>query len=150
MRLTIQRVSVARVTVDGRTVGAIGAGLVAFVGIGRTDGPSEAAAMAAKLTDLRLFDGVDGKGFDRSVRDVGGAVLAVSQFTLYGDVRRGRRPSFDAAAPPAEARGVYDAFVRELRASGVPVETGEFQAHMRVELTNDGPVTVLVDSDRAF
>lgn len=148
MRLTIQRVTRARVTVDDRTVGAIDRGLVVFIGIGRGDGDAEASAMAAKLLDLRLFDGPDGKGFDRSVRDIGGAVLAVSQFTLYGDVRRGRRPSFDAAAPPAEARGVYECFVRELRASGVPVETGEFQAMMRVDLTNDGPVTILVDNAR--
>ncbi len=150
MRLTIQRVTSARVTVGERVVGAIGSGLVVFVGISRTDGEAEAAAMAAKLLELRLFDGADGKGFDRSVRDVRGALLAVSQFTLYGDVRRGRRPSFDTAAPPAGAREVYDAFVRELRASGLSVETGEFQALMRVEVTNDGPVTILVDSDRTF
>jgi D-tyrosyl-tRNA(Tyr) deacylase len=104
--------------------------------------------VAAKIRDVRLFEGADGKGMDRSVADVGGGVLVVSQFTLYGDTRKGRRPSFDQAAPPDEARRLYEDLVRELRASGVYVATGEFQAMMQVELVNDGPVTVLIDSRR--
>ena len=140
----------ARVRVGDRLAGEIGRGLVALVGLGREDGPDDLRYVAAKLRDLRVFEGEDGKHMDRSVADVGGAILVVSQFTLYGDVRKGRRPAFDGAAPPDAARALYDDFVRELRATQVPVATGEFQAMMRVELINDGPVTILIDSKRQF
>ena len=150
MRAVVQRVSEARVRVGDRTTGEIGRGLLVFVGIGRDDGPGDVKYMAAKLPGLRIFEGLDGKAIDRSVVDVGGAILLVSQFTLYGDVRGQRRPSFIAAAPPEAARTLYEDLVRELRAAHVPVETGEFQAMMRVELVNDGPVTLLVDSHRLF
>ena len=150
MRAVVQRVSEARVRVGDRTTGEIGRGLLVFVGVGRDDGPEDVKYMAAKLPGLRIFEGLDGKAIDRSVVDVGGAILLVSQFTLYGDTRGQRRPSFIAAASPESARGLYDALVRELRAAHVPVETGEFQAMMRVELVNDGPVTLLVDSHRLF
>ena len=103
-----------------------------------------------RLRDIRIFEGDAGRHMDRSVADVGGSVLVISQFTLYGDVRKGRRPSFDAAAPPEEARALYESVVRELRAAQLPVATGEFQAMMRVELVNDGPVTILIDSKRQF
>jgi D-aminoacyl-tRNA deacylase len=150
MRAVVQRVSEARVRVGDRTTGEIGRGLLVFIGVGRDDGPDDVKYMAAKLPGLRIFEGLDGKAIDRSVVDVGGAILLVSQFTLYGDVRGQRRPSFIAAAPPETARALYEDLVRELRAARVPVETGEFQAMMRVELVNDGPVTVLVDSHRLF
>jgi D-tyrosyl-tRNA(Tyr) deacylase len=150
MRLVVQRVSAARVHVNGRVTGEIKRGLLVLVGIGKTDGDPEVAYAAGKIRDLRLFDGQDGRGFDRSVVDEGGGVLLVSQFTLYGDVRKGRRPAFDAAAPTETARRLYEALVRELRSAGLRVETGEFQSMMQVESTNDGPVTVLVDSDREF
>lgn len=148
MRAVVQRVREARVRVDGAVVGEIGAGLLVLVAIGRDDDGSDVAYMAAKLPVLRLFDGADGKGMDRSVTEAGGALLVVSQFTLYGDVRKGRRPSFDAAAPPAVARSLYADLVRELRATGLTVATGAFQTTMQVELVNDGPVTILVDSTR--
>ncbi|MEQ1758863.1 MAG: D-aminoacyl-tRNA deacylase [Vicinamibacterales bacterium] len=148
MRLVIQRVSEARVRADGRLTGEIGRGLLVLVGISKTDGVDDVTFAAAKIRELRTFDDEHGKGFDRSVVDVGGSVLLVSQFTLYGDCRKGRRPSFDAAASPDVARGLYESLVRELRASGLPVETGEFQATMQVELVNDGPVTLVVDSTR--
>jgi len=150
MRAVVQRVSEARVRVGDRTTGEIGRGLLVFVGIGRDDGPDDVKYMAAKLPGLRIFEGLDGKAIDRSVVDVGGAILLVSQFTLYGDVRGQRRPSFIAAAPPETSRALYEDHVRELRAAPVPVETGEFQAMMRVALVNDGPVTLLVDSQRHF
>ncbi len=135
-------------TVDTRVVGRIERGLLVFVGVGRDDGDADIAYAVRKICELRVFEGDGGKGFDRSVVDVGGAVLVISQFTLYGDVRNGRRPAFDAAAPPDQARALYARFVDALRASGVPVETGEFQATMRVALVNDGPVTLLIDTDR--
>jgi D-tyrosyl-tRNA(Tyr) deacylase len=156
MRAVVQRVTRARVTVDDRVVGAIGPGLLVFVGVEKGDTAEDACHIAAKVRDLRVFDdGDDGTGaqrrrMNRSVRDIGGEVLVVSQFTLAGDVRRGRRPSFDAAAPPEVARSLYDEVIRELRAGGIPVATGEFQAMMRVELENDGPVTILLDSRRRF
>jgi D-tyrosyl-tRNA(Tyr) deacylase len=150
MRLVIQRVREARVRVQGRIVGEIAGGLLVFAGFSRDDTPADVSYAAAKVRDLRMFASETGKGFDRSVGEVGGQVLVVSQFTLYGDVRNGRRPSFDAAATPDAARGLYDGLVRELRAFGLQIETGEFQATMQVELTNDGPVTVLVDSGRTF
>ena len=148
MRAVIQRVTEARVRVGDRVTGEIARGLLVLLGVARDDGPADVTYVAGKIRDIRVFEGEDGKGMDRSVVDVGGAVLVVSQFTLYGDVRKGRRPSFDAAAPPDTARALYDDLVRELRATQVPVATGEFQAMMRVELVNDGPVTILIDSKR--
>ncbi len=150
MRAVVQRVTEARVRVAGRIVGEIGPGLVVLLGVGRDDGPQDAGYIAGKIRDLRIFEGASGRHMDRSVADVGGSVLVVSQFTLYGDIRKGRRPAFDAAAPPEEARALYESVVRELRAAQLPVATGEFQAMMRVELVNDGPVTVLIDSKRQF
>ena len=136
--------------VGDRVVGDIARGLLVLVGIGRDDGPQDIQYVAAKIRGLRVFESEDGKPMDRSVVDVGGSVLIVSQFTLYGDIRKGRRPSFDDAAPPAIARSLYEDLVRELRALSLPVATGEFQAMMHVELVNDGPVTILVDSKREF
>ena len=150
MRAVVQRVSEARVRIDDRVAGEIGRGLVVLLGIARDDAPEDATYVAAKLRDIRIFEGDAGRHMDRSVADVGGSVLVISQFTLYGDVRKGRRPSFDAAAPPEEARALYESVVRELRAAQLPVATGEFQAMMRVELVNDGPVTILIDSKRQF
>ena len=149
MRAVVQRVISARVAVDSRRVAAIEHGLVVLVGIAREDDVTDTAYLANKIVGLRVFDDT-GHRFNRSVREVKGAVLLVSQFTLYGDCRRGRRPSFDRAAPPAEARAVYEALAGALRAHGVPVETGEFQAHMTVESVNDGPVTILLDSRKVF
>ena len=132
--------------VDGEIIGEIGRGLLVFVGVGRDDTIDDVKYLAAKICDLRVFESDAGKSMDRSVLDVGGSVLVVSQFTLYGDVRKGRRPSFDGAAPPDDARRLYEEFVRELRATHLPVATGEFQAMMQVELVNDGPVTLVIDS----
>ena len=148
MRAVIQRVTEARVRVGDRIVGEIGRGLLVLLGIRRDDGPEQLRYIAGKIRDARVFEGEDNKPMDRSVLEIGGAVLLVSQFTLYGDMRRGRRPSFDAAAPPELARALYEDLVRELRAAPLPVATGEFQAMMHVELVNDGPVTILLDSDR--
>ena len=150
MRAVVQRVTEARVRVGDRIAGEIGHGLLVFLGIGREDGPDDAQYVAAKIRDMRVFEGEGGRHMDRSVGAAEGSVLLVSQFTLYGDVRKGRRPSFDAAAPPELARVLYESVVRELRAAHVPVATGEFQAMMRVELVNDGPVTILIDSKRGF
>ena len=148
MRAVIQRVTEARVRVGDRIVGEIGRGLLVLLGIGRNDGPEQVRYIAGKIRDARLFEGENNKPMDRSVVELGGAVLVVSQFTLYGDMRRGRRPSFDDAAPPELARALYEDLVRELRAAPLPVATGEFQAMMHVELVNDGPVTILLDSDK--
>ena len=150
MRAVVQRVSEARVRVDDRVAGEIGRGLLVLLGVGRDDGPQDVAYIAGKIRDIRIFEGEGGKHMDRSVADIGGSVLVVSQFTLYSDIRKGRRPAFDAAAPPEEARALYESVVRELRAAQLPVATGEFQAMMRVELVNDGPVTILIDSKRQF
>lgn len=140
--------------VGDRVTGAIGAGLVALVGVEKGDTEEDAAYVVAKIHGLRIFDDdgdVDGrKRMNRSVADIGGSVLVVSQFTLAGDVRRGRRPSFDDAAPPEVARECYERVVRQLRDAGVTVATGEFQAMMRLQLENDGPVTILIDSRRRF
>ena len=149
MRAIVQRVTSARVLVGERVSGEIGSGLLVLVGVGRDDTTADVQSLAAKICDVRVFEG-NGKPMDRSVVDVGGSLLVVSQFTLYGDVRKGRRPSFDAAAAPEHARGLYEALVRELRATHVPVATGEFQAMMQVELVNDGPVTILIDSKKQF
>jgi D-tyrosyl-tRNA(Tyr) deacylase len=150
MRAVIQRVTSARVRVGERIVGEIARGVLVLLGVGRDDTEADARYVAGKIRDVRIFEGEAGKPMDRSVADVGGAVLVVSQFTLYGDIRKGRRPSFDDAAPPELARTTYENVVRELRAVGLVVATGEFQAMMQVELVNDGPVTVLVDSRRQF
>ena len=146
MRALLQRVSAARVLVGREVTGEIGRGLLVFVGVGRDDTIDDVKYLAAKISDLRVFESDTGTPMDRSVLDVGGGLLVVSQFTLYGDVRKGRRPSFDGAAPPDDARRLYEEFVRELRATHLPVATGEFQAMMQVELVNDGPVTLLIDS----
>jgi len=146
MRVVLQRVSRAAVRVDGETVGSIGEGVLALVGVSRRDGPADATWVARRICEFRLFAGPDGHGFDRSVAETGGAVLVVSQFTLCADVRKGRRPSFDGAARPEQARALYDAVVEGVRARGVEVATGRFQATMAVELVNDGPVTLVLDS----
>jgi D-tyrosyl-tRNA(Tyr) deacylase len=144
MRAVVQRVSRAQVEVGGRIVGEIGKGLVALVGVIDSDGPAEADALAQKLADLRVFADEEGK-MNRSVIDVAGAILVVSQFTLYGDVRRGRRPSFTEAASPEHAQPLIDAVVDATRTRGVRVETGEFGAHMQLSMTNDGPVTLIIE-----
>jgi D-tyrosyl-tRNA(Tyr) deacylase len=149
MRAVIQRVSRGRVVVEGKVTGEIGPGLMVLVGVGRDDADTVPATMAAKIAKLRIFDDPQGK-MNLSLQDTDGAVLAVSQFTLYGDTHGQRRPSFLGAAPAEKGKAGYDAFVEALRALGVRVETGVFQAHMEVELVNDGPVTILIDSDKAF
>jgi len=150
VRALLQRVSSARVRVGETVTGEIGRGLLVFVGVGRDDTIDDVKYLAGKIRDVRVFESDAGKPMDRSVVDVGGSLLVVSQFTLYGDVRKGRRPSFDAAAAPDDARRLYEEFVRELRATHVPVATGEFQAMMQVELVNDGPVTIVIDSRKQF
>jgi D-tyrosyl-tRNA(Tyr) deacylase len=150
VRAVVQRVTSARVRVGERTTGEIGRGLVVLLGVGRDDTAADVAYVAGKIRDLRIFEGDAGKPMQRSVVDADGGVLVVSQFTLYGDVRKGRRPSFDEAAPPETARALYEDLVRELRATHMPVATGEFQAMMQVELVNDGPVTILIDSRKGF
>ena len=147
MRAVLQRVTGARVTVDDRLVGEIGRGLVAFLGVEDGDGAGDVEFVARKIRDLRVFGDEHGR-MNLSVVDIGGAVLVVSQFTLLGECRKGRRPSFDAAAPPEEARARYEEIVAVLRRDGLTVATGEFQAMMRVELVNDGPVTLWLDSRR--
>ena len=149
MRAVVQRVASAAVTVDGRRVGTIGRGLLVLVGVEQGDGPADVQYIAGKIRDLRVFED-EAHHMNRSVVDVGGAVLVVSQFTLAADCRKGRRPSFDGAAAPQVARPLYEDVVRELRAGGLPVETGEFQAMMQVALVNDGPVTLLLDSRKGF
>jgi D-tyrosyl-tRNA(Tyr) deacylase len=144
MRALLQRVTEARVTVDGAVTGAIGPGLLVLLGVSKQDTPAEADFVAQKILNLRIFEDQEGK-MNRSVLDTGGSLLVVSQFTLYGDCRKGRRPSFDAAAPAAQARALYEYFVEVTRRS-LKVETGIFQAHMSVSLTNDGPVTLIVET----
>lgn len=149
MRAVVQRVRTASVAVGGRVTGRIEGGLLVFVGISQTDGPRDVEYISAKLCELRIFP--DDKGrMNRSVIDTGGSLLVVSQFTLLADCRKGRRPSLDAAAPPALAEALYEDLIHRLRARGIAVETGEFQAHMEVALVNDGPVTILLDSRRLF
>lgn len=149
MRAVIQRVTEASVTVDRKVIGKIGRGLLVLVGVEKGDGGEDIDYMVSKIAGLRIFEDEDGK-MDRSVQDVGGSVLAVSQFTLLADVRKGRRPSFTGAEEPGQAKDMFHLFVDRLKESGLPVETGEFQAHMAVSLVNDGPVTILLDSRRAF
>ena len=152
MRAVVQRVLHAAVTVGDRTVGEIDRGLLAFVGVEQGDGPADVQYVAGKIRELRVFeDPADSsRHVNLSVQDVGGAVLVVSQFTLAGDCRKGRRPSFDQAAPPQVARPLYEEVVREQRSRGVTAATGEFQAMMQVSLVNDGPVTLLLDSRKRF
>jgi D-tyrosyl-tRNA(Tyr) deacylase len=149
MRAVVQRVSRAQVTVHGEFTGQIGLGLLVLLGVGRDDTEADAIYLSEKVAGLRVFEDAEGK-MNLSVHDVGGSVLAVSQFTLYGDVRRGKRPSFDAAAPPEKARQLYEFFVEQIRAAGLHCETGRFQEMMQVELVNEGPVTILLDSTKAF
>src|SRR5271154_1139416 len=149
MRVVVQRVSRAQVSVNGEITGEIGMGLLVLLGVGREDTEADAAYLAGKICGLRVFEDEQGK-MNRSVQDVGGSVLVVSQFTLYGDVRRGKRPSFDAAAPPEKARQLYEFFVEQIRATGLRCETGRFQEMMNVELVNEGPVTILLDSGKGF
>lgn len=149
MRAVVQRVSRAKVTVDGSTAGEIAAGLLVLVGVANDDGPADVEYIATKTRDLRIFPDDEGR-MNRSVVDSGGALLIVSQFTLHGDCRKGRRPSFDGAAAAPLARALYEDLVRQLRDGGLTVATGTFQARMDVELVNDGPVTMLLDSRKTF
>jgi len=149
VRVVVQRVTNASVSVAGETVGAIGPGLLVLLGVADGDGPADIDYVASKVAGLRVFRDADGR-MNRSVVEVGGSLLVVSQFTLLGDVRRGRRPAFDGAAAPSRAAEVYEACVSRFRAEGIPVECGRFQADMQVALVNDGPVTILIDSRRTF
>ncbi len=149
MRAVIQRVTRCRVTVGGDVSGEIGPGILVLLGVSKTDAESAADYLVEKIVGLRIFEDAEGK-MNLSLQDVSGAVLVVSQFTLYGDVRRGRRPSFDAAARPEEAKRLYQYFVEKVRAAGLRCETGQFQAMMEVELVNSGPVTILLDSEKVF
>jgi D-aminoacyl-tRNA deacylase len=145
VRAVVQRVREARVTVEGASVGEIGSGLCVLLGISRADGEAEVERLAGKVARLRIFENEEGR-FDRSLLDVGGAALVVSQFTLIGDTRKGNRPSFTEAAPPEQAEGLYEVFCDGLRSEGVEVATGSFGARMVVELANEGPVTIVLDS----
>jgi len=149
MRAVVQRVSRAKVTVEGRVSGEIGPGLMILLGVGKEDTSQVAAAMAEKVANLRIFEDEQGK-MNRSLLDVKGSALVVSQFTLYGDARGQRRPSYIAAAPPELAKGLYEEFSEALRKLGILVGNGVFQAMMSVELVNEGPVTILIDSDKTF
>lgn len=149
MRAVVQRVTEARVEVAGEPVGLIGAGLLVLLGVARDDTQGDADYLADKIVNLRVFEDDEGK-MNRSLSESGGAILVVSQFTLYGDVRRGRRPSYSDAAEPEKANQLYEYFVERVRSFGVKVETGIFQAMMKVSLTNDGPVTILLDSRKLF
>ena len=152
MRAVVQRVSSASVVAGGATIGEIGPGLVVLVGVERDDGPADVLYVTAKIRELRIFEdpGDSTRHFNRSVLDAGGSVLVVSQFTLAADCRKGRRPSFDEAAPAEIAKPLYEDVVRELRSAGLDVASGEFQAMMRVSLVNEGPVTLLLDSKKRF
>jgi D-tyrosyl-tRNA(Tyr) deacylase len=149
MRAVVQRVSRAKVTVGGELSGEIGAGLMILLGVGREDTAATAIALAEKTANLRIFEDENEK-MNRSLRDVGGSALVVSQFTLFGDARGGRRPSFISAAPPEQAKALYGEFCEALRKLGISVATGIFQAMMSVELVNEGPVTILLDSEKTF
>ncbi|MES1174869.1 MAG: D-aminoacyl-tRNA deacylase [Myxococcales bacterium] len=149
MRAVVQRVNQAQVSVDGAVVGRIERGICVFVGVGREDDEAQAATLADKVVGLRIFED-DAEKMNLGVLEVGGSVLAVSQFTLYGDVRKGRRPSFTQALEPARAEALFEQFCAECRARGAHVETGRFRTQMRVSLENDGPVTLLIDTQRVF
>lgn len=145
MKACIQRVSRAQVMIDGQVVGQIGPGMLVLLGVAAGDRPADAQALATKVAGLRIFEDDEGK-MNRSLAEVGGAMLVVSQFTLLADCRKGRRPSFTDAAPPEQAAELYQAFVAAVQAEGIPVATGRFRQHMEVELVNDGPVTLILDS----
>ena len=149
MRAVVQRVSRAQVSVDEEVIARISAGLLVLLGVSKLDSQADVDYLVTKIVGLRIFDDADGK-MNWSLNETRGGILAVSQFTLYGDVRRGKRPSFDEAAPPELARELYESFVSKIREAGFTCETGRFQATMQVELVNDGPVTILLDSKRAF
>ena len=149
MRAVVQRVSRASVTINEAVAGEIGCGLLVLLGVGAGDTRADADYLAEKIIGLRIFEDGNGK-MNLSVAEVGGALLVVSQFTLYGDARKGKRPSFDAAAPPQQARELYEYFVEKIRAAGLRCETGRFQETMQVELVNEGPVTILLDSGKGF
>ena len=149
MRAVIQRVRRCRVTVESRTTGEIGSGLLVLLGVGKSDTEAAADYLVEKVLGLRIFED-DTEKMNLSVQDKKGEVLIISEFTLYGDTRRGKRPSFDAAARPEEARRLYEYFVEKIRATGLRCETGQFQAVMEIELVNSGPVTILLDSDKTF
>ena len=149
MRAVVQRVKRAQVTVNGEITGKIDRGLLVFVGVARNDAEGDANYLADKVIGLRVFEDENGK-MNLAAGDVGGEILAVSQFTLFGDVRRGKRPSFDEAAPPQRARELYEYFAQRIHAMGLHCETGRFQEMMQVDLVNDGPVTILIDSAKTF
>lgn len=149
MRAVVQRVSQARVEVDQETVGEIGNGLVVFLGVGKEDGPADSDYMAGKISGLRIFEDEAGL-MNLSVQDTGGSILCISQFTILGDCRKGRRPGFSAAAPPEQAEKLYEYFCENLRSRGINIATGRFQAAMRIIVDNDGPVTMLLDSKKLF
>jgi D-tyrosyl-tRNA(Tyr) deacylase len=149
MRAVVQRVSRAQVTVSEKIVGKIGRGLLVLLGVAQIDSDADAKYLADKIVGLRIFEDENGK-MNLDTASIGGQILVVSQFTLYGDVRRGKRPSFDAAASPERARQLYEYFVERIRATGIPCETGRFQEMMKVELVNEGPVTILLDSTKSF
>ncbi|HEV2521545.1 MAG TPA: D-aminoacyl-tRNA deacylase [Candidatus Acidoferrales bacterium] len=149
MRAVVQRVTRAQVRVDGQVAAEIRTGVVVLLGVSRTDNPESAAYLAEKIVNLRIFADEEGK-MNQSLLEIGGAAMVVSQFTLYGDTRRGRRPSYIQAAAPEEANRLYEEFVRSMRGLRVRVETGVFQANMQVELVNDGPVTILLDSEKSI
>jgi D-aminoacyl-tRNA deacylase len=149
MRAVVQRVSRARVMAGTDLLGEVGRGLLVLLGVGNQDSEADADYLAGKIGALRIFEDDSGK-MNKAVGEIAGKLMVVSQFTLYGDVRRGRRPSFEAAAPPEKARALYEYFVDRIRAAGLQCETGRFQEMMQVELVNDGPVTILLDSSKAF
>jgi len=149
MRAVVQRVSRAKVAISNRIAGEIGMGLLVLLGVGREDSEVDVNYLSEKIIGLRIFEDSDGK-MNRSLLDAGGSVLVISQFTLFGDVRRGKRPSFDSAAAPENARRLYELFVEQIRAAGLRCETGRFQERMQVELVNEGPVTILLDSTKLF
>jgi D-aminoacyl-tRNA deacylase len=149
MRAVVQRVSRAKVSVAGKITGEVGSGMLVLLGVGAEDSECDADYLAGKIVGLRIFDDDQGK-MNLSAEQASAGLLVVSQFTLYGDVRRGKRPSFDAAAPPEKARALYEYFVECIRHAGLDCETGRFQADMQVELVNDGPVTILLDSAKTF
>ncbi len=149
MRAIVQRVNSSRVEVDGEVVGEIAAGLVVFLGVGREDDPSDSDYLAEKIAGLRIFEDADGL-MNLSVKESGGSILSISQFTLYGDCRKGRRPGFSSAAPPEQAERLYEYFCDKLRNHNITVATGRFQAHMRIIVDNDGPVTIMLDSKKLF
>jgi D-tyrosyl-tRNA(Tyr) deacylase len=145
MKAVIQRVKSAQVCVDGRVTGKIGKGLLVLLGVGKGDGEGDLSFLTSKIPELRIFEDASGK-FNLSLREIGGEMLVVSQFTLYGDCRKGRRPSFTDAEDPTQAKNLYERFISKLKEQGIPIQTGEFQARMEVHLINDGPVTLLLDS----